>query len=560
MDVFKQKIVEAIKKETGLEQINLEIPPNQELGDYAFPCFELAKKWKKNHAEIAQILKDKIKLAGVKTEIKGAYLNFFIDYKKKNEYLLREVLKKRNKYGSSTKKNQNVMIEFFHANTHKAVHIGHIRNICLGESIARILEFSGYDVIRVNYQGDIGPHVAKCMWGILNLKLKMPEKNKLRWLGGIYAKANEKSNENAGAEEEIRVMTKQLYEGDKKLTALWIRTRKWCLDDFNKLYKEFNVKFNRLYFESEVEKSGKEISRKLVDEGITKVSDEAIIADLEQYGLGILVLVRNDEVALYGAKDLGLSQLKLKEYRKIDKSLHVVGKEQEFYFKQLFKIFELMKSPLSCRSYHIIYELVMLPEGKMSSREGNLVLYYDLIDRLLDVTRKEVEKRNKNMPKNKLEKIANQIAFGALKFSMANRENNRVLIFDMKKALDLEGETGPYIQYANTRINSILKRYGKNVSGNVNLSLLTHENETQLINILQKFPNTIEECAVHYKTNLLARYLLDLSQALNRFYHSCPILQEKEELKLARLVLIKTVQTVISQGLYLLGIETPERM
>ncbi len=560
MDIFKQKIIDALKKETELEHINLEIPPSHEIGDYAFPCFELANKWKKNPAEIAQELSSKIKLESIRTEVKNAYINFFVEHQKKNEYILREILKKRDKYGSGTKKNQNAMIEFFHANTHKAVHIGHVRNICLGESIARILEFSGYDVIRVNYQGDIGPHVAKCLWGILNLKLKTPKQDKLRWLGEVYAKANEKSKDNAKIEEEIRVMTKQLYEGDKKLTALWLRTRKWCLDDFNKLYKEFDFKFKRLYFESEVEKSGKEISRKLVEQNIAKISDGAIIADLEKYGLGILVFVRSDGVALYGAKEIGLAQLKLGEYKKIDKSLHVVGKEQELYFKQLFKIFELMKSPIAGKSYHIIYELVMLPEGKMSSREGNLVLYYDMIEKLLDITRKEVKKRNKDMPRKNVEKIAKQIAFGALKFSMVNRENNRVIIFDMKKALDLEGETGAYIQYANTRIASIMKKYGKNVSGNVNLSLLTHENEIQLVNILQKFPNIIEECALHYKTNLLARYLLDLSQAFNSFYHSCPILQAKEDLKLARLVLIKTVQIVISQGLYLLGIETPERM
>ncbi len=557
---FKKEIINILKKEIKGTVI-LETPQNKEFGDYSFPCFSLAKKYKKNPIEIAQELNKKIKPGKLieKIEVKGPYINFFVDKEKLTANTLKEISKKKDNYGKGKKKNKTIMVEFFHANTHKGVHIGHIRNICLGEPISRILEFDGFKVIRANYQGDIGPHVAKCLWGYINLKQKPRKKQKGIWLGKIYTEANKLSVENEKIQSEIKEINKKLYSGDKKIVDLWKKTRKYCLDDFKELYKDFGVKFNRFYFESEVEKRGVEIAKNLLKRKIAKKSEGAIILDLKKYKLGIYVALTQDGHAVYHSKDLALAELKIKEYR-LDKSIHVVGKEQELYFNQLFKTFELIKSKLANKSLHLIYGLVMLPEGKMSSREGTLILYSDLIEKILLTAEKEIKKRHKKLSKQEIEKRKNQIAFSALKFSMLNRQNNKQILFDWNKALQFEGDTGPYIQYAHARICSILKKHRKKIDLKVDFSLLKKKEELDLINILREFPDLIKESSNSYKPCLITFYLLKLAQSFNDFYEKCPILKEKSNLKKARLVLINCVKQILKNSLYLLGIEAPEKM
>ncbi|MBU3940335.1 MAG: arginine--tRNA ligase [Nanoarchaeota archaeon] len=556
--MFEQEIINLLKKETKLKEIKLEVPPDQSLGDFAFPCFQLSKKYKKNPIEIAKELTSKLKPTKNIKEIKatGPYLNFFINKSKLTEDTIKQILKEKDKYGKGKKKNKTLMLEFFHANTHKGVHIGHIRNVSLGEATSRVLEFDGYNVIRANYQGDIGPHVAKCLWGYLNLKKKEPKDNKGVWLGKIYAEANKKARQNEKIQEEIREINKKLYSKDK-ITELWKKTRKYCIDDFNNFYKTFGVKFNRLYFESQVEKRGVEIAKELLKKGIAKESEGALIVDLNKYNLGIYVILTSDGHVVYHTKDLALAELKLKEY-KIDKSIHVVGKEQEMYFNQLFKTFELTKSKLANKSMHLIYGLVMLPEGKMSSREGNVILYEDLIQNMFKIAEKQIKSRHKKISKKELEKRKQQIAFAALKFSMLNRENNKQIIFDWNKALKFEGETGPYIQYAHARINSILKR--SKIKPKADFNLLKTPEEINLIKSLRAFPEIVEEASKHYKASLVANYSLKLAQSFSEFYEKNQVIKAEENLKNARLNLIKAVKQVLKNSLFLLGIEAPEEM
>jgi len=558
--MFEQEIIKLLKKETKLKDIKLEIPPDLTMGDYAFPCFQLSKKYKKSPKDIASDLQDKINLTKniIKIQSEGPYLNFFINKSKLAENTIKQILKQKDKYGSSNiGKKKKVMIEFFHANTHKAVHIGHIRNICLGESISRILEFSRYKVIRVNYQGDIGPHVAKAIWGYLNTKEKLPKQQKGIWLGNLYALANKESKKSKKIQQEINEINKKLYSKDPKITKIWKTTRNYCLKDFQEIYKDFGVKYNRLYFESEVEKKGIQIAKQLLKKKIAKKSEGAIIVDLEKYNLGIYIALTKEGHAVYHSKDLALAELKTKEY-KLDQSIHVVGKEQELYFLQLFKTFELIKSKLANKSKHLIYGLVMLPEGKMSSREGNVVLYQDLIEKTLLATEEEIKKRHTRLSKKELEKRKKQIAFAALKFSMLNRENNRQIIFDWDKAIQFEGETGPYIQYAHARINSILKKTKK--PKKANYEVLQKPEETKLIQLLEKFPKIVSDAAKNYKANTISNYALNLAQSFNEFYEKNQILKEEKEIKVARLTLILAVKQVIKNALNLLAIEAPDKM
>src|SRR3989338_2170318 len=254
------------------------------------------------------------------------------------------------------------MVEYFHANTHKGVYIGHVRNICLGESLCRMLEFSGSKVVRVNYQGDIGPHVAKCLWGILNLKEKVgvpPQQNRLRWLGNVYVEANKLIEGNEQLEAETKQLLLRIYSGDKELNKLWKETRQWCLDEFNDMYRDFGVNYNEFYFESEVEFEARKISQQLLKDGVAKESDGAIIMDLKPYMLGVFILLTKDGTALYSSKDIALARKKISKY-KLDRFVHVVGREQELHFKQLFKTLELIGSKekeFAAKTYHLIYRL-----------------------------------------------------------------------------------------------------------------------------------------------------------------------------------------------------------
>ena len=526
---FKEKLTKELKKQLK-QDIYLRLTPSPEFGDYALFLKNPNKKVKSNLIE--------------RTEVKGNYLNIFINKSK----FIEETLKYINKdYGSGNKKKETYMVEYFHANTHKGVHIGHLRNISLGESICKILEKYGHKVIRVNYQGDIGPHVAKCIWGYLNLKQKEPKEKKGIWLGKIYSLANKKGNE-----DEIKEINNKLYEKkDKKLMNIWKKTRKYCLDDFNKFYKEFGVKYNRLYLESEVENLGKNITKSLLKKGIAEKSEGALIVDLKKYNLGVYVLLTSNGNALYHTKDFGLAELKQKEF-KFDKSIHVVGAEQTLYFKQLFKTFELTNNKLAKKSKHISYGLVMLPEGKMSSREGTMVLFDNLKEEMFKKTEQIIKQKHKKLSKKEIKERTEKIAYAALKFSMINRDNNKNLVFDWDQALSFEGETGPYIQYTHARICSILR---KSKSGIKVDYTKYNPQEFQLIKKLSEFPDAIKDSAIKYKPNLLCNYLIQLSQLFNTYYSKHEIKISKE-----RMLLASKIKQTISTGLNLLGIEAPESM
>jgi arginyl-tRNA synthetase len=554
---FRDEVRERITKETKIkkDEIVLEKPPQPEFGDLAF------KKLKKAPAVIANELSKKIKPSGfiVKAEPKGGYLNFFADWDKIGQKIVEQALKERENFGRGKSKKKNVMVEYCHFNTHKAVHIGHIRTACLGESLSRILEFSGNRAIRVNYQGDIGPHVAKSIWGFLEIhKGKEPKEENGKWLGRVYAEASKKLKENEELSEEVDGVNKKIYAGDPKLVKIWKKTRKWSLDYFDKIYESFGIKFDRLYFESEVEKPGTGISKKLLKKHIAKESEGAIMMDLEKHGLGAFLLVKSDGTPLYSAKDLGLADLKSKEYR-IDKSIHVVGSEQKLYFKQLFKTFEIMKSPLANKSYHLCYELVNLPTGKMASREGVVILYEDVLNELFKHAKEETNKRNPKMDKKTLEGVSKDIALASLKYDMIKMSPTKTIIFDWKSALDFEGNAAPYLQYTFARASSILRKAGE-FPKKFNMSLLKEPHEKHLLQMIAGFPGVVGKAGEDFRPHYIANFCYELSTKFNEFYQFLPVLKAKGEMRSARLALVKAVSIVLRNALNLLGIEALERM
>jgi arginyl-tRNA synthetase len=561
LDEFRSEVSRILAKDAGLkpEEIILEKPPAG-FGDLAIPCFTLSKKFRKSPEAIAKELAGKLKPSGlvVRIEQKGGYLNFFADWDKIGQDTVAAVLSERDDYGRANARG-NVMVEYCHFNTHKAVHIGHVRTACLGESLSRILEFSGSSVTRVNYQGDIGPHVARCIWGMMKLHGgKGPEKDKGKWLGTVYAEASKKLKENEDAAKEADEINRKIYAGDHGLEKIWRETRKWSLDYFDSIYKEFGIIFDRLYFESETEKPGTEIAKKLLKKGIAKESEGATLIDLEKFGLGIYILIKSDGTPLYSAKDLGLAELKTAEYKKIDKSVHVVGSEQKMYFQQLFKTFELMGSPLAGKSHHLCYELVNLPTGKMASREGVVVLFEDVLAELEKHAKEETEKRNEKMDKKESERISKAIALASLKYDMIKTSPSKTIIFDWKAALDFEGNAAPYLLYTHARANSILKKAEKPES--YDLSLLKEPHERALVKLISEFPEVVKKSAEDMRPHYVANFCYDLSTRFNEFYQFVPVLKAEKDLMRARLAIVEAAVQVLKNALNLIGIEALESM
>ncbi len=547
----KQQIINLLNKHTKLKKEKLsnliETPP-QNLGDYAFPCFILAKTLKKPPVEIAKQLAKLPKPSQIeKIQATGPYLNFYI----KKEYILTQKQKQK-------RKKEKIMIEFSNPNPFKAFHVGHLRNTVLGESINRLLTQQGYKTVPVNYYNDTGKHVATCIWGIENLKTKELE-DKGEQLGNTYAEASKKILDNKTFQQQASEIHKKLENKDKKYLNIYKQNLKHSEDHFNKIYKDLQVKFKKIYYDSKFTKTGKEIVNKLLKLKIAEESEGAIIADLEKYNLNTLVLLRTDKTAMYITKDLSMATQRIKEYN-LDRSIYVVGSEQNLHFKQLFKLLELTGYKQAKKCFHLSYGLVHLPEGRMSSRKGKIILYNEIKRNLIKIIDKEINKRHKEWSKQRKLKAQQAIFSAAIKFDMLLQDPNKEIIFDINKAISFEGDTGPYIQYTHARASSILKKAKTKITDKINYNLLSNIKESNLISKISKFPETIEASAEQYKPSLLAHYLLELSHIFNDFYHSCPCISEDKELQKARLLLVNKTKEIISQGLSLLAIQAPEEM
>jgi arginyl-tRNA synthetase len=438
-------------------------------------------------------------------------------------------------------------------NTHKAFHIGHARTTCLGESIARLLEFQGYRALRLNYQGDIGPHVARCLWGIKNLKMRMPRgiQDRGRWLGLVYSEASKRVSGNEKLEGEVKALTTKLYEAeDRDLMKVWRETRRWSLAYFDTIYRDLGVKFDRLFFESQFGSSAVEEARNLLKKGFLRESDGAVIADLKKFGLDVAVLVSREGYPLYHAKDISLAR---EEFSfKPDKVMHVVASEQDLYFKQLFKILGSVKREWSEKNFHLSYGLVNLRTGRMASREGTVVTYDELMAKLRSNALEETKKR----AKGNIGRIAEMVAVGALKYDLLKMSNNKNITFDWKRALDFHGNSAPYLQYTHARAKSILRKTRSTpLARGAELVL---DQEKQLVKRIASFSSVAERAAEDGRPYLLANYLYELATSFNEYYQTTPVI--KSDIRRSRLALVKAASVVLKNGLGLLGIDAPERM
>ncbi|MEJ2248941.1 MAG: arginine--tRNA ligase, partial [Candidatus Lokiarchaeota archaeon] len=453
------------------------------------------------------------------------------------------------------------VIEFPSPNTNKPLHLGHIRNILLGQSLSNLLEYKGHKSFKVNLNNDRGIHICKSMlaykkWG----NGQEPNKKPDHFVGDFYVKYNEMLEKDKDLEEEAQELLKKWEEGDPNIRKLWKKMNKWAFKGFNETFDYFDVKFNKQYYESEIYKVGKEKIREGVNKGLFEVlEDGAVIAKLEnKYNLPDKILLRNDGTSVYVTQDIFLAYKKKEDFN-FDKSIYVVGNEQDMYFNQLFAVLDLLG--FEGENYHLSYGMIYLPSGKMKSREGTVVDADDLVEEVIHLAYDEVDKRYPNLSEEEKRERSITIGMAAIRFYILKYNPRKDFTFFPDKSISFEGETGPYIQYVYSRIESIIRKSQLEIDeDDFDASLLNSDIEYKLFSQLNYFPEIINEAIKNYDTHIIADYLLGLGQTFNSFYTLCPVISEKKELEKARLVLIKCVQTIIKIGLNVLGIKVLENM
>ncbi|MFH1229664.1 MAG: arginine--tRNA ligase [Candidatus Aenigmatarchaeota archaeon] len=540
---------QSIAKEIGAKAEEIEEP--DKFGDFAYPCFELSKNLKKSPKDVALEMAGKIKVKYIKkVEAIGPFLNFYVDWQEFSDVLLKSI---DEKYGSSNE-SETVMMDIFQANPFKSFHIGHVRNAVIGEAIRRILEKTGRKTIAINYNGDVGIHVAR--WLLYYNKFckgELPKENFTKWSGEIYAKSAQMSKDDPVFEDEAQELNRKIDRRDPSIVEEWKMLRDLCYKDYEKIRNELDVKVDQVIPESECEEPGKKIVMKLFEEGKLEKSEGAIGIDLEEYGLGFFILLKTDSTAIYATKDIGLLQIKKKH--DFDKMIFIVGSEQDHYFKQLLKTFDLLGLYPLEKSRHVSYGLVTLKEGKMASRLGNVITYEELRDMMIERVLEEIDSKNPDMENKK--EAAKNIALGAIKFQMLDIENNKMIKFDWEQALDINGRSGPYLQYSAVRALNILN---KDSFSKYDASLLKEETELKLIKKMARFPNIVKNASDNYSPNIMATFLFELAQEFNTFYQSLQVLKAEDDLKNARLKLVETFMVVFKSGLNMLGIPILEKM
>jgi len=554
--MFEEEIKKILKQATGLEEINIEIPPDQKFGDFAFPCFQLSKKLKKNPAEIAQELSTKIKPNNYIKEVKavGPYLNIFVNKERVAGLTIKKIIKEKDKYGSSNLgKNKKALVEHSSINPNAEPHVGRTRNALIGDSVVRILKFQGYKIETHFFVNDVGKQIAMLVLAARGKELSFKK------LLALYVEFNNRLKEKPELEKEVFETLYKLEKGDKKIRKEFEKVVKICIKGQKELLEELGIKFDFFDYESQYlwSKRTNELLEKLLKiPECFKDSDGRAVINQEEFKTEMrspyLVLTRSDGTSLYALRDIAYTIDKME--RAPGRNILILGEDQKLYFKQLSSALKLLgyKTPEA-----VHYSFVLLETGKMSTRKGDVVLLSDFMNEALSKAEGEVKKRGniKNV-----KQTAIMIGYGALKYSILRVSPEKNVTFNWDVALSFEGETAPYIQYAHARCFSILKKAKIKRDKNIDFSLLKTNEEQALIKEISSFPDVVLEATNLLKPHVIATYLYPLSKAFSEFYHVCPCIIDDKKLSNARLSLVLSTKQVLKTGLSLLGIESPDRM
>ncbi len=541
-------------------------------------------------AQIAELVKASIgSMPGIShIEASKAYLNLYFSTPEYASRVVNTVLEAGPRFGAGTPKSERVMVEYAQPNTHHSFHIGHARNTILGEALARIVQFAGFDTIRASYPGDIGLGVITVIWAYDKFYRGQEPSGiheRGQWLAGIYVEATrllepkqnetpEEKTRREGFEAERREVYRKWDAGDPEVRRLWLETREWSLQELRDILDMLEARIDVWFFESEVDEPSKAIVDELIARDIAtdeRPNGGAVIVKIDEK-LGLTkekyrtnVILRSDGTTLYLTKDLALARDKFEKYH-VDRSIYVIDMRQALHMQQTFAILKLWGFPQAEKCYHLSYGQVSLPEGAMSARRGRVVLFKDVYDEAIQRVLAVIAEKNPSMPANEREGVARKIGLGALNYSMLAVDNNRDIVFDVNEALSFDGRTGPYIQNAFVRANSIIKKAS---AENAHLDMTApaqydyplSNHEVELIEQITRFPALVQQAASEYRPLVIAAYAYELANSFHSFYHAVPVLQSSEEtVRFARLRLVAAAKQTIANALALLGITAPEVM
>lgn len=560
--------------DSSLEDIygHLGPSPKIELGHFAFPCFPFAKVLRKGPPIIAKEIAERLPENSIieKAAPAGPYLNFSLSMAAFGRHVVEAINSGEFFQRSLTEATPKTMIEYSQPNTHKVLHVGHMRNLALGDALIRMHRYCGYDIVSATFPGDVGTHVAKALWYLKHKNTApIPETNKGAWLGKMYSAASILLEDEKGTEKEaenraqLTTILKQLEAQEGEYYDLWVETRQWSIDLMQEVYAWANVSFDAWYWESDVDAVSVAYARKMYEEGKFVESEGAVGMDLEEEGLGFAMALKSDGTGLYLTKDVELARRKFEEYG-IEKSVYIVDKRQERHFRQVFKVLEKLGFEQAKDCYHLKYDYVKLPSGPMSSREGNIVPIMDLVEEMqravyLDHLHKSVGLGV--LEKDEANEIAEMVAKGAVKYGMVKIDTQKPIVFVMEEWIQISGNSGPYQQYVCARINSLLAKQGYQADGAKDWSLLKEVSEAALLTKLAEFNDAVLSATQKFQPNMLTNYLYDLGKTLNGFYNDISIRDTEDPvLKNTRMALLDAVRRTVAQGLGLLGIPVPERM
>lgn len=571
MKDFKQIIAEEIEKATNInkEKIleNIGVPKDTSNGDYAFPCFILAKELKKSPVAIAEEIKEKISqnLENIKEISEVSAVNGFLNFKLNKNQITQEVIdefdnEKENFGGQKQEKPQNIVIDYSAPNIAKPFHIGHLRSTVIGQALYNIYKYLGYNVTSINHLGDYGTQFGKLIEGYKRWGAEYDiENNPIDELMQIYVRINNLCKEDESVLEECRNNFKKLEDGDQYCVEIWKKFRKLSLKEFDKVYDILGVKFDSLNGEAFYSDKMPEIIDILKKAGKLEESEGAQVVKLGD-DMPPCLIIKSNGSTTYATRDLAAIMYRARTYD-FDKAIYVTSYEQILHFKQVFATAKYLglDEKYTNGLVHVPFGMILLKTGKMSTREGKVIKLEDLLNEAIEKSKEIIEKKNPEL-ENK-EDVAKKVGVGAIIFNDLSNSRIKDEIFDWDIMLNFNGETGPYVQYTTVRAKSVLEKAGyiPNVK-EVNVEKLNDKDSQKIINQLYNFNSILKNVTEKEEPSILARYLVDLAQNFSSFYNNCHIITEDKEMQDARLYITYMVKTVLEKGLNLLGIQVPEKM
>ena len=566
MQDFKVAVATCLKEhieELTLEEITalIEVPPNKDMGDFAFPCFKLAKVFRKAPNMIAAELSEKIEAKGVISNVTplGGYINFFVNKSQLAETVIKDVLTKKEKYGhSDLGKDKTIVIDFSSPNIAKPFHIGHIRTTVIGNALYKIYDSQGYNTVRINHLGDYGTQFGKLivafkLWG----NKEAVEANPIPELLKLYIQFHDEAEKHPEMEDEARAWFTKLENGDKEAKELWQWFRDESLKEFARVYDLLDIEFDSYNGESFYSDKMDRVIDIIKDKGLLQESQGTNIVDLEEYNMPPALITKNDGSTLYMTRDLAAA-LYRKENYDFEKCIYVVGSQQSLHFQQLFKVLELVGFEWAKDMVHVPFGMVALEEGTMSTRKGRVVFLEDVLKQAIEKTKETMLAKNPNALN--VDEIAKQVGVGAVVFQELSNSRIKDYTFSWSRTLSFEGETGPYVQYTHARCCAVLRKAEEEVTTDINFELLNDVDSAEVLKVIASFNKTILNAMRKNEPHIITRFVLDLAQAFNKFYHDNSILVEDAELRKARLALVCATRQALENGLKLLGMQAPERM